>query len=132
MAEVVYSLLDRDLVIRPNIECVTLNRKFNFTDSKVRKIRKTLSNSSALELKLDTNELQELHAMCTRPANRNYITQLISQLITIQNHIPCRLNNNHQKEVRKWSDIVAGRSPQLSYYTQHRNSDNLTYIPSQQ
>jgi len=70
----VCNLLEYDLEIRPKIECVTLESNFNLTYSEVREIRKTLTESSALELKLDTDELQELHTMCTRPANKNYIT----------------------------------------------------------
>ena len=96
--------------IRPKIECVTLDCNFNLTYSEVREIRKTLSESSALELKLDINELQELHTTCTRPANKNYITQLIAQLV-IQNKNPYCPNSN-RKAVRKWSDIVADRSCQ--------------------
>jgi len=58
MAEVVYNLLECDLEIRPKIECVTLDSNFNLTYSEVREIWKTPSESSALELKLDIDELQ--------------------------------------------------------------------------
>jgi hypothetical protein len=72
-----------------------------------------VSESSALELKLDIDELQELHTMCTQLANKNYIEQLIAHLTTMRNKIPYCTNNNG-KEERKWSDIVAGRSLQAS------------------
>jgi hypothetical protein len=112
MAEAVYSLPDCDVEIRLKIECETLNRKSNLTQSEISEIRESLSKSSDLELKLDIDELQELHTMCTRQPNRNYIAQMIAQLETIRNKIP--YHPNSMRKEKKWSDIVAGRNPQAS------------------
>jgi uncharacterized protein HemX len=72
MAEVVYSLLDCDVKVRLNIKCETLDRYFEPTQSETREFRKSVSEGSALELKLDIDELQELLTMRTRLSNRNY------------------------------------------------------------
>jgi hypothetical protein len=108
----VYSWLDCDSEISLNIKCVTSDPIYKLIQSEIREDRGSVSESSALELKLDIDELQELYTMCTRPSVKTFISQLINQLETVCNEIPyCHESN--PKEKRKWSDIVAGRNPHV-------------------
>ena len=110
MAEVVYSWLDCDTEIRLKVKCVTSDPKYKLIQSEIREDRGSVSESSILELKLDTDEPQELYTMCTRPSVKTFISQLITQLVKVRNEIPyCHESN--PKEKRTWSDIVAGRNP---------------------
>jgi hypothetical protein len=72
MAEVVYSLLDCDSEIRLKVKCVPSDLKYKLTQSERGECRESVSESSALELKLDIDELQELYTMCTRPSVRTF------------------------------------------------------------
>jgi hypothetical protein len=116
MAEVVYCLVDRDLEIRLQLECVTSNIKAELPQRENKNDRVSRSESSensALDLKLDIDELQELHALCMRLPIRNYLAHLIFQLEKVRANSHYCLTSN-TKEERKWSDIVAGRNPQAS------------------
>ena len=68
MAEVAYSLLDCDTEIRLKVKCVTSDPKYKLIQSEIREDRGSVSESSALELKLDIDELQELYTTCTWPS----------------------------------------------------------------
>jgi hypothetical protein len=98
MVEAVYSLLDCDSEIRLKVESIALDLKFKLIQSEIMKDRESVSESSALELKLDIDELQELHTMCTRPSVRTFISQIITQLETVCNKIPyCFKSNLNEK-----------------------------------
>jgi len=112
MAEVVYSWLDCDTEIRLKVKCVTSDPKYKLIQSEIREDRGSVSESSILELKLDTDEPQELYTMCTRPSVKTFISQLITQLVTVSNEIPY-CHESIPKEKRTWSDIVAGRNLQV-------------------
>ena len=83
------------------------------TRCEIREDREPVSEISALELKLDIDELQEFHTMCTWATVRTFISQLTAQLETIRSKIPYCYNSK-LKDERKWSDIVAGRNPHVS------------------
>jgi hypothetical protein len=74
------------------------------------------SENSALELQLDIDELQELHALCTQSPIRNYLQHLLTHLDKVRTNY-CRCFSNNPEEKRKWSDIVAGRNPHASKTT---------------
>jgi len=70
-----YSLGDLNQEIRLKFECVVSDIKKKFIHSETRKAREPVSESSALEIKLDIDELQELDTLCTRLSIRTfYIT----------------------------------------------------------
>jgi hypothetical protein len=71
------------------------------------------NENSALELKLDIDELHEVHALCVRLPIRNYLSHLIIQLEKVRTSSPCCLTSNLNEE-RKWSDVVAGRNTHAS------------------
>lgn len=111
----VYSLVDRDLEIRLQLECIISNKKSELLRRKNithRVLRSERSEKSALDLKLDIDELQELHALSTRSPIRNYLAYLICQLEKVR--ASSHFYTSNKKEERKWSDIVAGRNPQAS------------------
>jgi hypothetical protein len=113
MAEVVYNLLDCDPVIRLKLVCEASDPKYNIMQGEISDDKVSVSEGSALELRLDIDELQEFYSMCTRSSVRPFISQLIAHLENVRKRIPdCHRSN--LKEERKWSDIVAGRPTQLS------------------
>ena len=65
MAEVVHGLLDYNLKIKLKVECEALDAKNKPIQSEIRKTSESISVGSALELKLNIDELQELYSMCT-------------------------------------------------------------------
>ena len=69
-----YSWLDCDTEIRLKVKCVTLDPKYKLIQSEIREDRGSVSESSALELKLD---IDELYTMCMRPLVETFISQLI-------------------------------------------------------
>jgi hypothetical protein len=99
MVEVVYSLLDCDSEIRLKVEYVASDLKYKLTYSEIREDRESVSESSALELKLDIDQFQELHNICMKPSVRTFISQLIAQLETLHNKIPyCHKSNLNEKK----------------------------------
>jgi hypothetical protein len=56
-----------DQAIGINFECSNWKRKRNILHSELVTLHSVISNESSLECKLDTDELQELHNMSTRP-----------------------------------------------------------------
>jgi hypothetical protein len=88
MAKVAYSLIDCDSLIRLKVECVASGRKYNLIHSEIKEDSESVSESNALEHKLDIDELQEIFTMCTRPSVRTFILQLITQLETVNKKIP--------------------------------------------
>jgi len=108
-----YSLGDLNQEIRLKFECVVSDIKKKFIHSETRKAREPVSESSALEIKLDIDELQELDTLCTRLSIRTFISQLIIQLETMRTKVPYCFKSN-LKEGRKWSDIVAGRNSHVA------------------
>ena len=84
MAEVAHSSTDCDSLIRLKVECVDTNRKYNLIQSEIKEVSESVSESNALELKLDIDELQEILTMCTQPSVRTFIIQLITQLETVR------------------------------------------------
>jgi len=109
----VYSWLECKLEIKPKSECVTSNSNLNLIESGNSELKESLEESRALELKLDIDEPQELHTMCMQSSNRNYIAQLIAQLVTVHNR-SSHYTDSKRKVKNKWSDIVAGKSPKIS------------------
>ena len=103
-----YSLLDCGLEIRVKVECRTIESIGNHNQSDKRKASVSASERSELELKLDIEELQEIHTMCTRSSVRMFISQFITRLESLFDKIP---SYSISKEIEKikWSDIVAGR-----------------------
>ena len=77
--------MDCDTEIRLKVKCVTSDPKYKLIQSEIREDRESASESSALELKLDIDELQELYTMCTRPSVKTFISQLITQLVKVRN-----------------------------------------------
>ena len=106
-------MIECELQIKPKLGGTILDNNLNLLQSENSDFREVLNESSVLELQLNIDELQELHTMCLRSANRNYIAQLIAQLVAIRNKFPHHFNST-RKIGRKWSDIVAGRSSQVS------------------
>jgi hypothetical protein len=84
VGEVAYSSLNCDSEIRLKFECIAPDLKYKSLQSEVREDREPVSEISALELKLDNDEIEELHTMCTPATVRIYITQLIAQLETLR------------------------------------------------
>jgi hypothetical protein len=62
-----------------------------------------------LELRFDLDELQELFNMSTQPHVRNLLLSLVNELENSMKTIKCDLKET-PKSVKKWSNIVAGRS----------------------
>jgi hypothetical protein len=87
MAEVAYSSLNCDSEIRLKFECIAPDLKYKLLQSEIREDRELVSKISALELKLDIDELQEFHTMCTRATVRTFISQLIAQLETVRSTV---------------------------------------------
>ena len=87
MVEAVHSLLDWDLETRLKVKCKISNHKNKLIQSETKKVSESISECSALELKLDIDELQELYTMCTRPSVKSFIFQLIIPFDTIRNKI---------------------------------------------
>jgi lysophospholipase L1-like esterase len=108
MVDAVYSLLDCGLEIRVKVECRTIESIGNHNQSDKRKASVSASERSELELKLNIEELQEIHTMCTRSSVRMFISQFITRLESLFDKIP---SYSISKEIEKikWSDIVAGR-----------------------
>ena len=107
----------------------TSDPKYKLIQSEIREDRRSVSESSTLELKLDIDELQELYTMCTRPSVRIFISQLVTQLVTVRNEIPyCHESN--PKEKRTWSDIVAGRNPHVPGTNSAVTQNTATVITS--
>jgi len=106
-------LIECELQIKPKLGGTILDNNLNLLQSENSVFKEVFNESSALELQLNIDELQELHTMCLRSANRNYIAQLIAQLVAIRNKFPHHFNSTW-KVAKKWSDIVAGRSSQVS------------------
>jgi len=108
MAEVVHDLLNCDPAIRLKLVCEVSNLKYNVMQGEISDVKVPASEDTALELRLDIDELQEFHFMCTRSMVRSSISQLIACVETVCKDIPyCHRCN--LKEERKWSDIMAGR-----------------------
>jgi hypothetical protein len=102
MADVVYSVNDRNRVITLKLECITSHIKNKLTQSEQNEAgvsRNEDSVTSALELNLDIDELHELHALSMRTPIRNYLSQLILQLEKMRTNLP-RYNTNNPKETR--------------------------------
>ena len=123
MAEVVHGLLDYNLKIKLKVECEALDAKNKLIQSEIRKTSESISVGSALELKLNIDELQELYSMCTRPVVRSYIQQIITQFDSMYRNIS-KSAEYTLNEKRKWSDIVAGRHPKHLEF----NKSNKTAI----
>jgi hypothetical protein len=121
MAEVVYSFADQYSEIRLQLESITTNvqSKLSHCEKKNNSMSQSESiENSALELQLDIDELQELHALCTRSPIRNYLQHLITHLDKVRTNYRCCFSSNPE-EKRKLSDIVAGRNPHASETTAH-------------
>jgi len=73
MAKRGYSLIECELPIKPKLDGTILHNKLNILQSENSDFREVLNENSVLELQLNVDELQELHTMCLRSANRNYI-----------------------------------------------------------
>ena len=103
-----YSLLHCGLEIRLKVKCATIEHKSNLFNSDSRKASVLANERSELELKLDIEEFQELHAMCTQSSVRTFVSQFVTRLETLFEKIPLYSKSRITEEI-KWSDIVAGR-----------------------
>ena len=74
MAERGYSLIDCELQIKPKPGGTILDNNLNLLQSENSDFREVLNENSVLELQLNIDELQELHTMYLRSANRNGYT----------------------------------------------------------
>ena len=108
MADVVYSLLNCGLEIRLKVERRTIESTGNYIQNDNRFGSASASERSELELKLDIEELQELHTMCTRSSVRMFLSQFITRLESLFDKIPSYSTSKEIENI-KWSDIVAGR-----------------------
>jgi hypothetical protein len=115
MADAVYSLLDCGLEISLKVEYKSIVPIGKLIQSESRKASTSASGRSELELKLDIDELQELHTMCTRSSVRTFISQFISQLEALFDKIPS-YSTSKEMEKTMWSDIVAGRHLSVPEY----------------
>jgi lysophospholipase L1-like esterase len=104
MADAVYNLLDCGLEIRLKVECITRDPIGNTNQSESRKACVAASERS----KLDIEELQKLHTMCTWCSVRMFISQFITRIEALFDKIPS-YSISKEIEKTKWSDIVAGR-----------------------
>jgi len=64
-----------------------------------------------LELRLDIDELQELHFVSTWPHVKKILSSVVSKLEDIL-HTPGLKWKGTTEKGRKWSDVVADRDPQ--------------------
>jgi len=62
-----------------------------------------------LELNFDPDERQELFTMSIRPHVRSLLLSLVNELQNKLKNVKCDLTEN-LNAVKKWSDVVAGRS----------------------
>jgi hypothetical protein len=124
-----YSLPYCGLEIRLKVECATIDHKSNLFNSDSRKTSVLANERSELELKLDVEEFQELHAMCTRSSVRIFISKFITRLESLFEKIPLYSKSRITEEI-KWSHIVAGRHSNVPGINPTTAQSILTVITS--
>jgi hypothetical protein len=70
-----------------------------------------VSDGHILELRLDTDELQELHFVSTWSHVKKILSSTVSKLEE-KPHTPGLKRKGNIEKGRKWSDVVADRAPQ--------------------
>jgi hypothetical protein len=128
-ADAVYSLLECGLKIRLKVECKSTVPIGNLFQNKSRKAYMSASERSELELKLDIDELQEPHTMCTRSSVKMFISQFINRVEALFDKIPSHSTAKEREKI-KWSDIVAGRKLIVPEYIPSAAQDIETVITS--
>ena len=130
MAAAASKPLDSDPYLRLKLVCEDPNSNCVTYESDANSIR-VPANEGAFELNLDTDELHGFYYMCTRPTIKLFLSNLITCLKTVRKD-----SFKNDKDIlpanRKWSDIVAGRSPniletsQATYPSTYQHDHNLS------
>ena len=109
--------------------CEDLNSNCVIYESEANSIRVPASEG-AIELNLDIDELYGLYYMCMRPTTKLFLSNLITCLKTVRKD-SFKIDRSILPANRKWSDIVAGRSPNIPETSQATPQPISTIITSQ-
>jgi len=111
MAATPLTVQEVDQEIRMYEEHIKFKCEQKAVRSELTKSKKPVSDGHILELRLDIDELQELHFVSTWPHVKKILSSTVSKLEDIP-HIPGLKWKGNTEKGRKWSDVVADREPQ--------------------
>ena len=95
------------------------------SDKDQRNQTKLVSEENARELKFDLDEMQELFTLSTRPYLKGLLLSLVDELQSRIKNMRCDLTEK-LGAVKKWSDVVVGRSACRKEESNRNLESNIT------